>query len=105
MISDVLLDRVTRRIVDEARPERVILFGSTARGDGDEDSDLDLLVVLKQVGSRHAEIVKLYEALRDLRVPADILVYSEQEIEEWGHLAGSTMYEALVEGEVLYDAA
>jgi len=57
------------------------------------------------VGSRHAEIVKLYEALRDLRVPADILVYSEQEIEEWGHLAGSTMYEALVESKVLYDAA
>jgi len=57
------------------------------------------------VGSRHAEIVKLYEALGDLRVPADILVYSEQEIEEWGHLAGSTMYEALVESKVLYDAA
>jgi len=49
--------------------------------------------------------VNLYEALGDLRVPADILVYSEQEIEEWGHLAGSTMYEALVESKVLYDAA
>ena len=105
MISDDLLDRVTRRIVDAARPERVILFGSSARGDGGEDSDVDLLVVLKHVGSRHAEIVKLYEALGDLRVPADILVYSEQEIEEWGHLAGSTMYEALVESKVLYDAA
>ncbi len=97
-------EEAARRLVEVARPTKVILFGSAARSDTDEESDLDFLVVLKEVTARRAEMVRLLNALRDLRVPVDVLVYSEEEIHEWGHLPGSVLYEALTEGKVLYEA-
>ncbi len=61
-------------------------------------------MVLKQVTARRAEMVRLLDPLRSLRVPADVLVYSEEEVRDWGHLPGSVLYEALTEGKVLYEA-
>ena len=97
-------EEAVRRLVEVARPTKVILFGSTARSDADEESDLDLLVVLKDVTARRAEMVRLLNALRSLRVPVDVLVYSEEEVRDWGHLPGSVLHEALTEGKVLYEA-
>lgn len=99
-----IAEEAARRLVEVARPTKVILFGSAARGEPDEESDLDLVVVLKDVTRRRAETVRLLNALRSLRVPADVLVYSEEEVRDWGHLPGSVLYEALREGKVLYEA-
>jgi len=46
------IERMVRRIVRQFRPERVILFGSHARGEAGPDSDVDLLVVMRVEGSR-----------------------------------------------------
>jgi len=69
-ITDDLLGRMTRRIVDAVDPEQVILFGSRARGDHRDRSDVDLIVIEAEPfgseRSRHGEMLRLYEALRDL---------------------------------------
>lgn len=78
-----------------------MLFGSHARGDADERSDLDFLVIEPAVGSRHKESVRLRRALRGLAIPADVTVVSEQHVEEWGGVHGTVIHAALSEGRAL----
>lgn len=94
-----------RRIVAAAKPLRIILFGSQARGEAGRDSDLDLVVVEADVTDRYAEIVRLHRALRGLILPVDILVISHQDFEEWAATPGSIYHTAQREGKVLYEAA
>ena len=82
-------------------PAKVILFGSHAHGRAGPDSDLDLLVLGRVVGSRHAEMVRLRAALDPLRVPADVIVVSEQHVEDWGEVPGTVVHAALSEGRLL----
>lgn len=97
-----VLDQVVRRLVDVAQPERIILFGSRARGDSSPDSDLDLVVIEKEAPDRAAEMVRLRRALAEILLPIDVLVYSARDVEERGHWLGTPLHEALSEGRVLY---
>lgn len=100
-----IVDDAVRILVAEAHPSRIILFGSAARGDTTGGSDLDFLVVLPEVRNRYLEMVRLGEALSHLSLPTDVLVYSESEVQERGHLKGTALYRALREGRVLHAAA
>jgi uncharacterized protein len=100
-----LLDEVTRLLVEAAHPEKIILFGSHARGDFDADSDLDLLIILPTVVDRFEEMVRLRLVLRDIPMAIDVIVYSRADVEERRHLRGTMLYHALREGRILHDAA
>jgi predicted nucleotidyltransferase len=95
----------TQRLVKAANPEKIILFGSYARGDFDKDSDLDLLVILPAVESRFEEMVRLRRVLRDIPMSIDVVVYSVDRVRDRQNLRGTMLYHALTEGRVLYDAA
>ncbi len=82
--------------------EQIVLFGSHARGDADEGSDFDFLVIEPVIENRAREMVRLRRALRPLRVPADILVYSREEVTRWGQQPGTALYWALKEGRVVH---
>jgi predicted nucleotidyltransferase len=82
----------------------VILFGSQARGDARSGSDLDFLVIERTVPDRHAEMVRLRSALKAMRRPIDVLVYSEAQAEEWRDAPGTALHAALTEGRVLVEA-
>jgi CRISPR-associated protein (TIGR02710 family) len=97
------IDAAIRILAEAARPARIILFGSYARGDAREESDLDLLVIEPRVDDRAREMVRLRRLLRPLRVPADVLVYSADEVARWGNQPGSVLYWALREGTVVHD--
>ncbi|MFQ5651325.1 MAG: hypothetical protein ACE5IY_15420 [bacterium] len=60
---------------------------------------------MPQVKSEHKEMVRLRRVLRPHRIPADLLVYSKQEVDEWGHLPGTELYWVLKKGKVVYEAA
>ncbi|MBK5941669.1 nucleotidyltransferase domain-containing protein [Halochromatium roseum] len=91
-----------KRIADAAQPEQILIFGSHARGEARDDSDLDLLVIESEVTDRAAEMVRLRRLLRPLRIPVDLLVYSRADVDRWGHQPGSALFWALREGKVIY---
>jgi uncharacterized protein len=99
---ETIIEEATRRLVEAAHPEKIILFGSYARGDFDEDSDLDFLVILPEVGNRFAEMARLQDVLTPLHVPTDVMVYSSGEVAERGHLPGCALRWALEEGATLH---
>ena len=102
--AESLITEAGRRLAEAAPEARVILFGSHARGEADHDSDLDLLVIEPHLRSRRAEFVRLREALRGLKVPIDLIVVSDQHVDEWGHFEGTMLNDALTEGRVLAGA-
>lgn len=93
------------RIVQAAQPVKVIVFGSQARGAGGRDSDLDILVVERDVKDRLAEMIRLNSVLKGLILAVDILVIGQAEFEEWSETPGSVYYAARREGQVVYEAA
>lgn len=93
-----------KRLVAAAQPNRIILFGSHARGDADDHSDVDLLVVQPAVNDRYEEMVRLNRALQGLLMPVDLLVVSEQEFEHRSRMPGTVEHTARREGRVLYAA-
>ena len=106
-VTGDFLNRMVRAIVDEVDPEQVILFGSRARGDQRENSDVDLIVVEAEPfgpeRSRHKEMVRLYHALAGFLVPADVLVYSHEDVDYWRDSLNHVLARALREGKVLYE--
>lgn len=97
-----LVDKMVRRIVERFRPERVILFGSHARGTAGPDSDVDLLVVMRFQGSRHKKQVEIRMALRDIGVPEDVIVTTPEDFAWRKEIVGTIEYPAAKEGKVLY---
>jgi len=101
-ISNQIIDEIVRRIIDTAKPIRIILFGSFVRGEQTEESDIDILVIEEEVMSRRKETLRIRRALRDMRVPVDIIVVSRKQIEEYGQIDATVLFPALQEGKTLY---
>ncbi|AUB84457.1 nucleotidyltransferase domain-containing protein [Candidatus Thiodictyon syntrophicum] len=93
-------------IVREADPEAIILFGSRARGEAGVGSDVDLLIIEREpfgLGrSRIGEAARLYQALGDMPVSKDLLLYTRAEAERWRGSLNHVVARALREGRVLY---
>jgi predicted nucleotidyltransferase len=105
VISENTIQQAVDRLVSAAHPNKVILFGSYARGDANKDSDLDLMVIERELPNKFEEMIRLRQALRTLHIPVDVLVYSQEYVDEWGHLPGSALYWALKEGKVMHEVS
>jgi len=101
MIDQGLIREAARRLHDAAPNSRVILYGSHARGDARQHSDLDFLVIEPDVENGALESVRLRRVLGDLLVPMDIVVVSEHHVDEWCDVRGSLVHAALADGQVL----
>lgn len=103
MVSQAVIRKFGRRIGTEFHAERVILFGSYARGDATEDSDVDLLVILPIRGRGIEEAVHIQVELRP-PFPLDVIVRSPAMVRRRIRMGDSFMRDILDEGKVLYDA-
>lgn len=99
-----ILQMVTR-IVERFQPDKIILFGSHARGTAGPDSDVDLLVVMRVEGSRRRQAAAIDGALLDRELPLDLVVITPEELARDKDRIGSIVRPALREGRVLYDRA
>jgi predicted nucleotidyltransferase len=99
------IPEITRRIIETSHPEKIILFGSYARGNFGTDSDLDLLVIIPGVEHLRQESIRVRRALRGLLAPVDIIVATPEKIQRLGNTSGLIYQSALQEGKVLYEHA
>ena len=83
-------------------PTKVILFGSYAYGEPNDDSDIDLLVIKKTIHSKIKESTEARKALKGLRIPIDTIVVSEEEFDFYKNCPNSVYAEADKKGIVLY---
>lgn len=104
MIDEATIARATEMLRSAADPEKIILFGSYARGQADPDSDVDILVVESHVTDMAAEMVRLMRVLSPPRIPVDVLVASRRDFAEWSDTPGHVLFEAATQGKVLYEA-
>jgi predicted nucleotidyltransferase len=100
-----LIDKMVRRIVKRFDPEKIILFGSHAKGTARPDSDVDLLIVMPVAGSKRKMQLELRAALHDVRVPKDVIVTTPEEFAWRKDIVGTIEYPAATEGKLLYARA
>jgi uncharacterized protein len=100
-----MIERAGHALIDAASaPAKVILFGSHARGDADEGSDFDFLVIEREVDDRLAEAVRLRRALRGFGAPVDVIVMDEALVERRSKVRGTMVDRALREGRVVAES-
>ncbi len=101
-VDETLIAEAGRRLAAAAAPDsQVILFGSHARGEANTHSDVDFLVVEPEVDNEAEESVRLHRTIRDLRVPADVIVVSRDYAERWREVRGGLVHAAFSQGRVL----
>lgn len=101
-ITPRLIDKMARRLARRFKPERIILFGSHARGTAGPDSDVDLLVVMPLTGSKRDKEIEMRIALHDIAVPVDVIVVTPDEVARRRNIPGTIVRPALLEGKDLY---
>ena len=105
-LTPELVQQIVERIVRAVDPEKIVLFGSRARGTHRPDSDIDLLVIEKKPAEpRSQRSVPINSALSDLRLGVDkeVIVRTPEEIEEWAGASLALETKAMGEGKVLYE--
>ena len=104
-LDSTILSDIVDRIRRVGNPQRIVLFGSRARGDFRPDSDIDLLVVQESPLPRHRRAIPFYAALADLplNVDAEVVVYTPSEVADWRGASAAFVTTALREGKVLYE--
>jgi uncharacterized protein len=105
MVSRETIIQAVGILREAADVERILLFGSYARGDATDQSDVDLLVVLREVSSTRDAMFRLRRLLLPLAFPVDVVVVSGEIFHKWSEAPGTVLYWAKREGQVLYAAA
>jgi len=97
------IDRMVRRIVERFHPDRVILFGSHARGAAGPDSDVDLLVVMPVTGSKRAKQLEVRLAVHEFKLQKDIIFTTPEDFQRRKEVPGTVERPAAREGRVIYE--
>jgi predicted nucleotidyltransferase len=95
---------MVKRLASRAAPECIILFGSYARGEAGEDSDVDLLVLFRSLADRRQTVTALYEYVMGMNLPKDIVAATVDEYERYKHVANTIYNAAAQHGIVVYES-
>jgi predicted nucleotidyltransferase len=102
----ILIEKIIQTLVKVYDPQAVYIFGSYAWGQPDENSDLDIAVIVKHSDLDMANRIRLsYNALWDFEIPMDIIVYTESEILEKAKYHSTLQNKILNKGQKVYEAA
>jgi uncharacterized protein len=102
-INKKILEDIIQRIVEVAHPEKIILFGSAARGESGRNSDVDVLVI--KSGANRLDLTgKIYLNLHGVGAAVDVVVVTPEDVNQYGDNAALIIYPALKEGRIVYAA-
>ncbi len=99
-----VLDEIIRRIVKVAAPERIILFGSAARGGMHENSDIDLLIIKPGTYNPRVIAADIHLSLYGIDQAVDLVIVTPEQVEHYKNSPSMVVYPALREGRVIYHA-
>ena len=102
--DETILADIVRRVVEAAGPEKIVLFGSAARGEMGPNSDIDLLVIKAGKFNRWRLTTAIYRHLRGKGAPVDVVVVTPEEVKLYGDSPYLVIHPALREGKVVYGA-
>jgi len=103
MIRQEILNDAVSRIVEKFHPEKIILFGSQARGTADSRSDIDLLIISSIKDKRRKLMVEMNRVLTELEYAFDIIILTKEEFERDRKIPGTIGRYASREGRILYE--
>jgi predicted nucleotidyltransferase len=103
MNSQTVLREIVRRICREVRPQKIVLFGSRARGTARPDSDYDILIIQDTRLPWDRRCREVSGAMTDIPAEVEIVVYTPREVREWSTASRAFVTTALREGRVLYE--
>jgi uncharacterized protein len=103
-VKPLVLADVIRRVVEAAQPDRIVLFGSAARGDMGPNSDLDLLVIKRGRFDRRKLTTAIHRHLHGADAAVDVIVVTPEEVERYRDAHCLVICPALREGKVVYGA-
>jgi len=102
-VDEALLDQIVRRILAVGSPQKIVLFGSRARGDYKSDSDIDLLIIEESDLPRFKRSGRYRKALVGVFPAKDIVVWTPDEVEDWQEVSNAFITTILDEGKVIYE--
>jgi predicted nucleotidyltransferase len=105
MNDEEILQEIVRRLVDATHPDRIVLFGSRARGEAGPDSDYDILIIAPSDLPPYERTPDLYMLLGGLGISKDIVWRTPEEVADWQNVKSHFITTAIREGKVLYDVA
>ena len=97
------IQEMVRKISERFAPDKIILFGSHARGEGKDDSDVDLLVLFAELDNPRRRANELYAALAGSPLSKDIVVSTTKRFERYRNVVNTVYWPAAREGKVLYE--
>ena len=103
MIEITKINEIVNRIAIRFNPDKIILFGSYASGNPNNDSDLDLLIIKDTNLPRHKRSFDIQKSLIGSMIPMDILVYTTKEFEQEKNEKSSFFSSAIKTSKILYE--
>jgi len=103
MTTQTAIHQMVNRIAKRFKPDKIVLFGSHARDTAGADSDVDLLVVMRTTSTRRHQATAIDKSLMGIKMPADVIVATPEDIERCKDRIGSIIRPALREGKVVYE--
>jgi predicted nucleotidyltransferase len=99
-----ILADIVKRVVRAARPERIVMFGSAARGTMGPNSDIDLLVIKEGKFNYWRLLRRIHKHLSGKQAPVDVVIATPEDVERYRHSFCLVICPALEEGKVIYDS-
>lgn len=99
---DATLEKILKKILEIITPEKVILFGSRAKGSNEKDSDYDILIVKSGIENKREISRKIYRNLLGTNASVDIIIELPEIIEKYKNSVGYIYKNILQEGKIIY---
>lgn len=103
MIKKGQIEAITKEIVKQFMPQKIILFGSYVNGNPTDESDLDLLIIKEGKLPSHIQNRKVRKILSGFNIPVDVIVKTPEEFETYKDIIGTIIYPAHKFGKIIYE--